>query len=107
MPVMSTIDNKDKGPSVEYIENDIERLKSGKKEDENNPLSGLTAAELAEQVVAFCGRYEFDDKLDVFHKAAKVAQRPRDFESIEDLSEDDKYWLRRELTSKYYWTSAL
>jgi hypothetical protein len=28
-----------------------------------------------------------------------VAQRPHDFESIQELSEDDKHWLRREITS--------
>lgn len=98
---MSAADTKDKTPNVEYIENDIERLKSGKAKNENNPLSGLSATELADQVVAFCAKYGFEDKLDVFHKAAKVAQQPQDFESIEDLSEDDKYWIRRETTSEY------
>lgn len=98
---MSAADTKDKTPNVEYIENDIERLKSGKANNENNPLAGLSATELTDQVVAFCGKYGFEDKLDVFHKAAKVAQRPHDFESIEDLSEDDKYWIRRETTSEY------
>lgn len=103
---MSAADTKDKVPNVEYIENDIERLKSGKKDDENNPLTGLTAAELSDQVVAFCGKYEFEDKLDVFQKAAMVAQRPRDFESIEELTEDDKYWLRREITSVLFYSST-
>lgn len=94
-------ETKDKGPTVEYLENGIERQLSRKVDiQHNNPLSGLSPAELHDQVEAFCVKYGFEDKADVFHKASMVAQRPHDFESIQELSDDDKHWLRREITSR-------
>jgi len=95
-------ETKVKGPTVEYLENGIERQLSHKVDiQHNNPLSGLSPAELHDQVEAFCVKYGFEDKRDTFHRASMVAQRPHDFESIQELFEDDKYWLRREITSKY------
>jgi hypothetical protein len=92
---------KGKVPTVEYLENDIERRLSQKVDiQHNNPLSGLSPTELHDQVEAFCVKYGFEDKRDTFHKASMVAQRPHDFESIEELSDDDKHWLRREITSR-------
>ena len=93
---------KSKGPTIEYLENGIERQLSQKVDiQHNNPLSGLSFAELHDQVEAFCVKYGFEDKADIFHKASMVAQRPHDFESIEELSDDDKHWLRREITSRH------
>lgn len=95
-------DLKGKVATVEYLENGAERQLSQKVEiQHNNPLSGLSRAELHDQVEAFCSKYGFEDRLETFHKASMVAQRPHDFESIDELSEDDKHWLRREITSKY------
>lgn len=34
-----------------------------------------------------------------FHKGALVAQNPNNFENILELEDDDKYHLRREITS--------
>ena len=93
---------KSKVPTVEYLENGIERQPSHKVDiQHNNPLSGLSPIELHDQVKAFCVKYGFEEKIDTFHKASMVAQRPHDFESIQALSEDDKHWLRREITSMY------
>ena len=95
-------DLKGKVATVEYLENGAERQLSQKVDiQHNNPLSGLTRAELHDQVEVFCSKYGFEDKLDTFHKAAMVAQTPHDFESIDELSEDDKHWLRREITSEH------
>jgi len=41
------------------------------------------------------------------HKGALVAQDPQAFESIALLDEDDKYYLRREITHKYSQTRTL
>jgi hypothetical protein len=92
---------KSKVPTIEYVENGIERQLSSKVDiQHNNPLSGLSRGELHDQVEAFCGKYGFEDKRDIFHRASLVAQRPHDFESIQELTDDDKYWLRREITSR-------
>ncbi|TLD08158.1 hypothetical protein E2P81_ATG10395, partial [Venturia nashicola] len=95
-------DLKGKVATVEYLEDGAERQLSQKVDiQHNNPLSGLSKAELRDQVVAFCSKYGFEDRLETFHKASMVAQRPQDFESIDELSEDDKHWLRREITNKW------
>lgn len=95
-------DTKDKVPTVEYVENGSHKADAryGNSNKVNNPLSGLTAEELHDQVETFCSKYGFEDKLETFHKASLVAQRPHDFESLPELSEDDRHWLRREITSK-------
>jgi len=96
---------RSKTPAVEYLEDSVERQLSQKVDiQHNNPLSGLSPAELFDRVEAFCVKFGFQDKSDTFHKASMVAQRPHDFEAIRELSDDDKHWLRRETTSGY--TSA-
>jgi hypothetical protein len=92
---------KSKFSTVEYLENGIERQLSSKVDIQHkNLLSGLTRSELHDQVGTFCGKYGFEDKIDTFHKASLVAQRPHDFESIQELTDDDKHWLRRKITSR-------
>jgi hypothetical protein len=92
---------KSKVPTIEYVENGVERQLSSKVDiQHNNPLSGLTRGELHDHVEAFCGKYGFEDKIDIFHRASLVAQRPHGFETIQELTDDDKYWLRREITSR-------
>ncbi|KUJ17644.1 uncharacterized protein LY89DRAFT_733479 [Mollisia scopiformis] len=78
-----------------------------------NPLAGIPKPELLASVASFCETYGLTDKLSVFEKGALVAQIPENFESIEELTEDDKYHLRREITHKWhlpkdlYYTIAL
>ncbi|KAF2187909.1 hypothetical protein K469DRAFT_661298 [Zopfia rhizophila CBS 207.26] len=77
-----------------------------------NPLAGIPKPELFSQVSRFCQAHGLQEKVVVFQKGALVAQNP-DFESIEELDEDDKYHLRREITHKWhlpkdlYYTIAL
>jgi hypothetical protein len=91
-------DAKDR-QDVEYFEDEI--VKDYQRNVDariRNPLGDLTAAELRSQVTAFCQRYGFTEKEETFQKAALVAQRPEDFEHIAALSDDDKYYMRRETT---------
>ncbi|EON98535.1 putative hexose transport-related protein [Phaeoacremonium minimum UCRPA7] len=48
---------------------------------------------------SFCADHGLEDKELIFQKGALVAQYPQDFEDIAELDEDDKYHLRREVTS--------
>lgn len=43
----------------------------------------------------------------VFQRGALVAQKPIAFEEIEELTEEDKYHLRREITHRWHLPKAL
>lgn len=87
--------------NVEYVEDEIQKdYRHNVNAQIRNPLSELTAVELRSQVTAFCQRYEFTEKEELFQKGALVAQQPDDFESIEALTDEDKHFLRRETTRK-------
>jgi hypothetical protein len=49
-------------------------------------------------VTHFCEAYGLEDKIPIFKKAALAAQHPHDIENINELDEDDKHHLRREVT---------
>ena len=84
---------------VEHIEDDLDKdYRHNLSGSIRNPLSGLSASELSRQVDVFCSKYGFDDEIEVFQKAAAVAQNPDAFDSILSLTEDGKYYLRREVT---------
>jgi hypothetical protein len=63
-----------------------------------NPLSGITKDDLYDRVLRFCQEYGFEDHVETFQKGALVAQRPKEFEELSELTDDDKYYLRRETT---------
>ncbi|KAH7131316.1 hypothetical protein EDB81DRAFT_696698 [Dactylonectria macrodidyma] len=67
-----------------------------------NPLVGMSRADLRTQVAAFCIDYGFQDKEDVFYRGALAAQDPESYESIDELTDDDKHHLRREITHKWH-----
>lgn len=67
-----------------------------------NPLPHPAAAEHRNQVEAFCYIHGFEDKIDLFQKAALVAQNLGDTESIDALPEGNEYYLRRETTRSWY-----
>lgn len=86
---------------VVYLEDGIEADRHHNRGAQaQNPLAGISSQELEVQVDAFCDKYGFQDHLTVFRKAALVAQNPDKIESIESLTEDDKYWLQLEHTSR-------
>lgn len=66
-----------------------------------NPLRGISKSDLLTQVSSFCADHGLEDKELIFQKGALVAQYPQDFEDIAELDEDDKYHLRREVTSMF------
>lgn len=67
-----------------------------------NPLGHLSRDELAVQVSQFCHQHDLVEKEEFFQKGALVAQSPQDWENIPELTDDDKYWLRREVTRKLF-----
>ena len=64
-------------------------------------MQGLTRKQLHEDVTAFCQEYGFQDKAETFFKGALVAQNPEHYETIPELTEEEKYYLRREVTHKW------
>ena len=63
-----------------------------------NPLHGIPKDRLLAQVQDFAREQGFEAELKLLEKAALLAQSPKDFESIEELDEDDKAIIRREIT---------
>jgi hypothetical protein len=53
------------------------------------------------QVEEFTREKGFEDKLELFQKAALLAQRPKEFEKIPEMTESDKEIIRRETTRKW------
>ncbi|KAF8298195.1 general substrate transporter [Clavulina sp. PMI_390] len=72
-----------------------------------NPLHGIPRHKLLSNVEKFTQAQGFDGELELFQKAALVAQNPSDFESIDLLTEEDKGWLRRETTNRWDQPMAL
>lgn len=72
-----------------------------------NPLHGIPKEQLLADVDAFCTEYGMEDKREIFRKGALVAQRPDDFEEINELDEEDKSWFRRSLSNKWDHPKAL
>jgi hypothetical protein len=46
----------------------------------------------------FCAQHSFDDKRDLFRRAAVIAQNPDDYKTLPELTDDDRYWMEREHT---------
>lgn len=67
-----------------------------------NPLSELTREELLRDVEEFAVEKGLTHILDNLKKGALIAQDPKSFESLEDLSEDEKEVLRREKTHRWH-----
>ena len=76
-------------------------------------MAGISREDLAVQVSQFCTEFNLGDKEEFFQKGALVAQSPGGFEDMPELTDDDKYWLRREITNPWrlpkdlYWTIAV
>lgn len=86
--------------SVEHLEGATER-KQNINAAIRNPLADLTKTELFSQVGQFCSQYGFEAKEHIFQKAALVAQKPDEFETIDELNEEDKILLREEITHRW------
>lgn len=77
-------------------------IKSDEKTKQKNPLAGLTKEELMEDVEAFAREKDLEHIVDDLKKGALVAQDPKAFESLDELSEEEKEFLRRETTHKWH-----
>ena len=53
------------------------------------------------QVEEFTKEKGLDDKLELFQRAALLAQNQKDFETIPELSNEDKEVIRRETTRPF------
>ena len=65
-------------------------------------MIGVPKTALKEQVSGFCQEYGFQDKEEVFFRGALAAQNPDDYEGIPELTDEDKYHLRREITHRWH-----
>lgn len=63
-----------------------------------NPLAGIPKSDLYDRVLRFCQEYGFEEHVETFQKGALVAQHQKGFEDLPELTDDDKYHLRREHT---------
>lgn len=67
-----------------------------------NPLAGISKAQLMADVEAFANEKNLTDSLPELQKGALVAQNPKGFESISELTEEDKEVLRMETTHRWH-----
>lgn len=66
-----------------------------------NPLAGKTREELLADVEAFCQQWELMDHIEDFRKGALVAQNPRDYADMPELSAADREVIEREHTHRW------
>ncbi|RXW19746.1 hypothetical protein EST38_g6115 [Candolleomyces aberdarensis] len=66
-----------------------------------NPLHGIPRAKLVKHVEEFAKEKGLEDKVELFTKGALIAQNPGEFESMPDLSEEEKEFIRRETTHRW------
>ncbi|OBZ72712.1 hypothetical protein A0H81_08055 [Grifola frondosa] len=66
-----------------------------------NPLAHVPHDQLMTDAAAFAGTHGLGHLAEQFQKGALVAQDPTSFESLSQLSEEDKTVLRRELTHRW------
>ncbi|GKZ52875.1 hypothetical protein AnigIFM49718_003527 [Aspergillus niger] len=66
-----------------------------------NPLTGLTRDELFRDVESFAKDKGLEHIMDELKRGSLVAQDPKVFESLDELSESDKELLRREKTHRW------
>jgi hypothetical protein len=99
MDSKNDLEDKNVDHVVDYIEDDLVKdYRHNLNAQIRNPLTGLTETELDSQAAMFCEKYGFNEDLQLFQQAARVAQKPESFEDMPSLTEDDKYYLRRETT---------
>ena len=77
-------------------------IKNVDKTQQKNPLASLSKEQLLADVEAFAQEKELEFILDDLKKGALVAQDPKAFESLDELSEEEKEWLRREKTHRWH-----
>ncbi|KAJ7143519.1 hypothetical protein C8R43DRAFT_568102 [Mycena crocata] len=66
-----------------------------------NPLAGFSRSHLQRMGETFAKEHGLSEHVELFGKAAQVAQDPTNFENIQDLSIEDRDVLRREYTHRW------
>jgi hypothetical protein len=66
-----------------------------------NPLSGFTREEMLADVELFAKEKDLEDIIPLLKKGALVAQNPKGFESIEELDDTEREWLRQEKSHRW------
>lgn len=72
-----------------------------------NILHGVPKEALYSAVDAFTAVHGLQDSIQAFRKGALVAQRPHDFENIDELTGEDKEALQYEVDHKWKQTGPL
>ncbi|PNP48860.1 hypothetical protein TGAM01_v209735 [Trichoderma gamsii] len=78
-----------------------------------NPLKQRTKEELLKDVAEFCRIHDLNDHLDDFRKGALAAQNPESFQSLPELTAEDKNIIEREQTHRWshpfmlYWLCCM
>ncbi|KAJ7616321.1 hypothetical protein DFH06DRAFT_1365471 [Mycena polygramma] len=67
----------------------------------DNPLAGFSRARLQQMGEDFANQHGLAEHVELFGKAARIAQDPTNFENIEDLTMEDRDALRREYTHRW------
>jgi len=67
----------------------------------NNPLAGIPKEELLRQVEVFAQEKGITDEIECLKRGALLAQRPAEFQSIEELSEDEKKAVAHEYAHRW------
>lgn len=80
---------------VKHIDNTSANVKLA------NPLAGIPHDQLMEDAAQFAKSHGLGHLEEEFKKGALVAQDPTVFESLPQLSEEDKAVLRREITHRW------
>lgn len=102
-----TAESEMKGDLVTAHREDLEYNANENVPKSVNALAGIPKDALLQNVDAFTRQHELEDYADVFRRGALVAQKPRGFETLEELSQDDKATLQSELEHKWSQTGAL
>ncbi|CAM1503318.1 Fc.00g080940.m01.CDS01 [Cosmosporella sp. VM-42] len=87
---------------VSHVEHSAEDYAHNVNAKIRNPLLGISKEDLRFQVAGFCRDYGFEDKEGVFYRGALAAQNPDSYEQFEELNDEDKNYLRREITHKWH-----
>ena len=66
-----------------------------------NPLAGIPKAQLLRDVEAFAHEKGLTDDLDMLQKGALLAQRPAEYQEIQELSQDEKSAIAHEYAHKW------
>ncbi|KAE8227425.1 hypothetical protein CF319_g119 [Tilletia indica] len=66
-----------------------------------NPLEGISHEQLLKDAAQFCRDHGMEDHIKDMQKGALVAQDPLSFEELEELDEQDREHLRREISHRW------